>query len=67
MNDFKYFSYNEFEASATAKEHGIDNGLPSITALNPYSATLTQAMRRETSRIKSGTPGGTLWYLCRDS
>ena len=31
MNDFKYFSYNEFVASVTAKKYGIDNSLPNIT------------------------------------
>lgn len=31
MSDFKYFSYGEFVASATAKEHGIDNRIPNIT------------------------------------
>ena len=28
MNDFKYFSYEEFESSFIAKEHGIDNHIP---------------------------------------
>lgn len=31
MNDFKYFSYDEFVDSATAKEHGIDNTIPNST------------------------------------
>lgn len=31
MNDFRYFNYNEFEASATARKHGIDNSLPNFT------------------------------------
>lgn len=31
MSDFKYFSYDEFVASVTAKEHGIDNSIPNIT------------------------------------
>lgn len=31
MNDFKYFSYNEFVASATARKRGIDNSLPNLT------------------------------------
>lgn len=28
MNEFKYFSYEEFESSVTAREHGIDNRIP---------------------------------------
>lgn len=31
MSDFKYFSFDEFEDSSTAKEHGIDNTIPNIT------------------------------------
>lgn len=31
MSDFKYFSYDEFVASVTAKEHGIDNRIPNNT------------------------------------
>lgn len=31
MSDFKYFSYDEFVASVTAKEYGIDNSIPNIT------------------------------------
>lgn len=37
MNLFRYFSYNEFEASVTAKKYGIDNSLPNITVMTNIS------------------------------